>query len=163
MMTTILRFLAVLALGTWVGSTIFLMFFVAPDAFRLMPTRDFAGAIVGLSLTRLHLMGMVAALIFLVCHTWLIKRPEALIRPAALLVLLMVILTAASQYGVTPRMADLRQEMVAEHGSVDGTPRTHPLRLAFGRLHAVSATMEMTILLLGLIALFILVRRIGLP
>jgi hypothetical protein len=160
-MTTILRFLAVLALGTWVGSTIFLTFFVAPDAFRLMPTRGLAGAIVGLSLTRLHLLGMAAALVFLVCHTALLKKPQALVRPAALLVLGMVILTAASQYGLTPRMADLRQQMVAEHGSVDETPMTHPLRLAFGRLHAVAATMEMTILLLGLIALFILVRRIS--
>lgn len=163
MMTTILRFLAVLALGTWVGSTIFLMFFVAPDAFRLMPTPDLAGAIVGLSLTRLHLIGMVAALIFLVCHTWLIKRPEALIRPAALLVLVMVVLTAAAQYGVTPRMADLRQEMVAEHGSLDATPKESHLRTSFAKLHHASVALETMILLLGLMALFILVRRIGLP
>ncbi len=162
MMTTILRFLAVLALGTWVGSTIFLMFFVAPDVFRLMPTPDLAGAIVGLSLTRLHLMGMVAAFIYLVCHSWLLKQPQALVRPAALIVLVMVILTAASQYGVTPRMADLRQEMVAEHGSVDATPKASHLRTSFAQLHHVSVALEIMILLLGLIALFILVRRIGL-
>ncbi len=162
MMTTILRFLAVLALGTWVGSTIFLMFFVAPNVFRLMPTRDLAGAIVGLSLTRLHLMGMVAAFIYLVCHSWLLKQPGALVRPAALIVLVMVILTAASQYGVTPRMADLRQEMVAEHGSVDATPKASRLRTSFAQLHHVSVALEIMILLLGLIALFILVRRIGL-
>lgn len=163
MMTTILRFVAVFALGTWVGSTIFLTFFVAPDVFRLLPTRDLAGAIVGLSLTRLHLLGMAAAFIFLVCHIGLLKRPDALVRPAALLVLGMVILTAASQYGVTPRLADLRQQMVAEHGSVDATPKESHLRISFGRLHAVSATLEMAILLLGLIVLFIFVRRIGLP
>jgi hypothetical protein len=160
-MTTILRFFAVLALGTWVGSSFFLMFFVAPDAFRLLPTPDLAGAVVGLALTRLHLLAMVAALVFLACHTWLLQKPEALLRPEALLVLAMVLLTAAAQYGVTPRMADLREEMVASHGSIASTPRTSAVRVSFGRLHAVSASLELSTLVLGLGALLLTVRQFG--
>ncbi|HMD32530.1 MAG TPA: DUF4149 domain-containing protein [Candidatus Acidoferrales bacterium] len=160
-MTSILRFLAVLALSTWIGGSFFLMFFVAPDAFRLLPTPDLAGAVVGLALARLHLVAMVAALVYLVCHTWLLHNARALVRPAALLVFVMVILTAASQYGVAPRMADLRQQMVAEHGSVAATPRTSPTREAFAHLHVASVGLELSTLLLGLGVLFITVRRMG--
>jgi Domain of unknown function (DUF4149) len=160
-MTTTLRFIAILALSTWIGGAFFLMFLVAPDTFRLLPTRDLAGAVVGLALARLHLVAMVAAFVFLVCHTWLLKNAQALVRPAALLVFAMVILTAASQYGVTPRMADLREDMIAVHGSIDASPRESPVRMAFGRLHVVSVLLEITIFVLGLVVLYLTVRQFG--
>lgn len=160
-MTTTLRFVAILALSAWIGGSFFLMFLVAPDTFRLLPTPDLAGAVVGLALARLHLVAMVAALVFLVCHTWLLRNAQALVRPAALLVFAMVILTAAAQYGVTPRMADLRQEMIAAHGSIEATPRASPVRLEFGRLHGVAAGMEISIFALGLVVMLITVRRFG--
>jgi len=158
-MTTTLRFLAILALSAWIGGSFFLMFLEAPDVFRLLPTPDLAGAVVGLALARLHILAMVAAFVFLVCHTWLLRNAQALVRPAALLVFAMVILTAGSQYGVTPRMADLRQEMIAAHGSIEATPKTSPARIAFGRLHTVSAGLEISVFVLGLVVLFITVRR----
>jgi hypothetical protein len=160
-MTTTLRFLAILALSTWIGGAFFLMFLEAPDVFRLLPTRDLAGAVVGLALARLHLVAMVAAFVFLVCHTWLLKNVNALVRPAALLVFAMVILTAASQYGVTPRMADLREDMISVHGSIDATPKESPSRLKFARLHVVSVVLEISVFLLGLVVLFLTVRRFG--
>jgi len=162
-MTTTLRFFAVLALGTWIGGSFFLMFLAAPDAFRLLPTPDLAGAVVGLALARLHLVAMGAAFVFLVCHTWLLKNAQALVRPAALLVFAMVILTAASQYGVTPRMADLRQEMIAANGSIEATPRASPARVAFARLHVVSAGLEVCVFGLGIVVLFLTVRRFSTP
>jgi len=160
-MTTTLRFLAVLALSTWIGGAFFLMFLEAPDVFRLLPTPDLAGAVVGLGLTRLHLVAMVAAFVFLVCHTWLLKNANALVKPAALVVFVMVLLTAASQYGVTPRIHDLRQEMVAAHGSIDATPRTSEARIAFARLHEASVGLELTNFALGLVVLLLTVRQFG--
>jgi len=158
-MTTTLRFFAILALSLWIGGSFFLMFLAAPDAFRLLPTPDLAGAVVGLALARLHLLAMVAAFVFLICHTWLLHNAQALVRPAALLVFAMMILTAGAQYGVTPRMADLKQEMIATHGSIEATPRESPARVTFGRLHGVAAGFEMSIFVLGLVVLFITVRR----
>ncbi len=160
-MTTTLRFFAILALGTWIGGSFFLMFLEAPDVFRLLPTPDLAGAVVGLALARLHLVAMVAAFVFLVCHTWLLKNVQALVRPAALLVFVMVILTAASQYGVTPRMAELREDMIAVHGSIDATPRASTSRAAFMRLHEVSVVLEISTFVLGLIVLYLTVRQFG--
>lgn len=160
-MTTTLRFIAILALSTWVGGAFFLMFLEAPDIFRLLPTPDLAGAVVGLALARLHLLAMGASFVFLVCHTWLLKNAQALVRPAALLVFAMVILTAASQYGVTPRMSDLRQDMIAAHGSIEATPRTSTTRVAFARLHRVSVLLEICIFVLGLVVLYLTVRQFG--
>ncbi|HTQ85298.1 MAG TPA: DUF4149 domain-containing protein [Candidatus Solibacter sp.] len=160
-MTTTLRFFAILALSAWIGGSFFLMFLVAPDTFRLLPTPDLAGAVVGLALARLHLVAMVAAFVFLVCHTWLLHNAQALARPAALAVFAMVLLTAGAQYGVTPRMQDLRQEMIAAHGSIEATPRNSPARVAFARLHGVSAGLEICVFLLGIGVLYMTVRRFG--
>jgi hypothetical protein len=157
-MTTILRFLIIFALGTWVGSGLFVTFVVAQGAFRQLPTPDLAGAVVGYTLTRLHVMGIVAGLVFLVSLA-VLRGTGELARPAALSVVLMVALTAASEFAVTPRMSALRREMIAVHGSVAATPHGDALRQAFGRLHGVSASLELLTLLFGLAALFLAVRE----
>jgi len=59
-----------------------------------------------------------------------------------------------SQTRVTPRLAELRTEMV----SVDATPKDNPLRVEFDRLHQTSVRIEVVVLLLGLAALFFTVR-----
>ena len=80
---------------------------------------------------------------------------KALVRPAALGVILMLLLTLVSQRMVIPRMDTLRREM----GSVDTTPPTDPRRAEFDRLHGVSVDLEVGILLVGLVALFLTVRE----
>src|SRR5437899_12654430 len=67
-MATILRYLEFLSLGTWVGSIIFLSFVVAPGAFAKRGSRDQAGAVVGMALGRLHLLGLIAGVLFLVAR-----------------------------------------------------------------------------------------------
>jgi uncharacterized protein DUF4149 len=150
-MTTMLRFLLIFTLGTWVGAGLFVTIVVAQAAFRQLPTPDLAGAVVGYMLTRLHLMGGAASL----------ARPAAAGTPAALLVVLMMALTAASEFGVTPRMTGLRQQMTVAHGSIAATPRDDPARQSFGKLHGVSASLELATLAAGLAALFLTVRSLG--
>ena len=58
-MSTVVRFLQFLTLGTWVGSILYFGAIVAPAAFIVL-TQDQAGALVGLTLGRLHLLGIVA-------------------------------------------------------------------------------------------------------
>ena len=66
-------------------------------------------------------------------------------------VVLMLPLTVVSQRGVMPRLAELRTEMV----SVDATPKNNPLRAEFDRLHQTSVGIEVTVLLIGIAALFL--------
>ncbi|HXZ20667.1 MAG TPA: DUF4149 domain-containing protein [Candidatus Acidoferrales bacterium] len=160
-MTTTLRFLGILALSAWIGGSFFLMVFSAPAAFRLLPTRELAGTFVGFTLSRLHLLAAVAAIIFLACQAWLLHSAKALLQPAALMVFVMLVLTAGSEFGVTPRMVELRAEMVAANGSIEAAPPASQARQAFARLHAVSAGLELSIFVLGLVVLFITVGQIG--
>jgi len=146
-----LRFLQFFSLGTWIGSILFFSFVVAPGAFSLLPNIELAGALVGYSLARIHLIGVVAGIIYLVATAAVERSIGALARPASLLVVAMIVLTVISQHVVIARMDLLRAQM----GSVAATPLDNPLRVAFDRLHRYSVRIEGTVLLCGLTALFL--------
>ncbi len=153
-MSTILRYVEFLSLGTWLGGIIFLSFIVAPGAFSTLGSRDQAGAVVGMALTRMHWLGVGAGVIYLLARVAQEKSIAALFKPAAGLVILMLALTLYSQLGISSRMAGLRQEM----GSVEHTAETSPLRVEFDRLHQWSVRLEVAVLLSGLAALLHSVR-----
>jgi|SRR5277367_2529171 len=152
-MSHILRFLRVFALGTWVGSIIYFVAVVTRGAFAVL-TRDQAGLLVGFTLVGLHQLGVIAAAVYLIAALGAAKSLRALVRPAALGVILMLVLTLASQRIVIPRMDVLRVEMV----SVDTTPASDPRRAEFDRLHGISVDLEGGVLVIGLAALFLTVR-----
>jgi uncharacterized membrane protein len=154
-MTNFLRFIQMFALGTWVGSIIYLSFVVAPGAFGVLQSRDQAGLMVGYSLARLHYLGMIAAVLYMVAGLALAQSVKALVQPAMLGVILMLLLTVVSQTRVTPRLAELRTQMI----SVDATPKNNPLRVEFDRLHQTSVRIEVVVLLLGIASLFLTVRN----
>jgi Domain of unknown function (DUF4149) len=148
MMTTVVRFLQFFTLGTWIGSVLYFGAIVAPAAFSVLAP-DQAGALVGLTLGRLHLMGIVAGVIYLLVTAIWARSAAALLRPASLLVLVMVVLTFISQYWVSGTMDALRAQM----GSVSATPATNQLRASFDRLHRISVNLELAVLVAGLLAL----------
>jgi len=152
--TTFLRFLQFLTLGIWVGSILYFGAIVAPAAFTVL-TLDQAGALVGLTLGRLHLMGLVAGVIYLIAAAISAKSLATLARPAPLLVLLMITLTFISQFWVMATMDALRAQM----GSVAATPATSSLRASFDRLHTISVRLEMGVLFAGLAALVLQSRK----
>lgn len=151
-MADILRFLKIFALGTWVGSIIYFVV-ITQGVFGVL-SRDEAGTLVGYALGRLHWMGVIAAVVFWVTSIALGKSMTALARPAVLGVILMLLLTLASQRVVIPRMDVLRAQM----GSVDATPASDARRTEFDRLHGVSVDLEVAVLLIGLASLFLVVR-----
>jgi uncharacterized membrane protein len=154
-MNAVLKFLQVLGLGTWVGSIIYLSFVVAPGAFATLKDRDQAGAMVGYSLSRLHLIGLVAGVLYLVAAFVLVRSMKDLVQPAIIGVALMIVLTIFSQTKVTSPMFALRTQMV----SVEATPASNPLRVEFDRLHQMSVRLEVGVLLIGIASLFFTVRN----
>jgi hypothetical protein len=153
-MTNVLRFVQVFAIGTWVGSIIYFSAVVAQAAFATVSNRDQVGAFVGVALGGLHYLGVIAAVVYLIATVWLGRSPSAVLKPGPLAVVLMLLLTLASQKAVIPRMDVLRAQM----GSVDATPASNPLRARFDRLHNISVQLESGVLLLGLVALFFTAR-----
>jgi hypothetical protein len=100
-------------------------------------------------------MGIVAGVVYLLSTAAAEKSVGGLVRPAALLVFLMLVCTMISQYGVIARMDMLKLQM----GSVSATPADNPLRVSFDRLHAYSVRLESAVLLSGLVALFLTARQ----
>jgi Domain of unknown function (DUF4149) len=157
-MTSFLRTVEFLALGLWLGSDVFLSFVVAPGAFRVLaPNRDQAGAIVGFSLTRMHLGGIVLGVVFLLVRLIRTRSFASFATPAALCVVLMVALTAISQYTVSAKMAVLRAQM----GSIQATAADSPLLAEFSRLHRISVSLESGVLLAGIAAMYLMVRELA--
>lgn len=151
----ILRTLEFLALSIWLGSDVFLSFVVAPGAFSVIASRDQAGAIVGYSLARMHWMGVVCGVLILLVRLVRARSAASLVSPAAVCIVLMILLTVVSQLAVSPKMAALRVEL----GSIEATAADHPRLAEFSRWHRVSVGLESGVLLAGLLALYCLVRE----
>jgi hypothetical protein len=155
---TFLRFLMLLSLVVWVGGIIFLSFVEAPTAFSVLPSRHLAGTVVGHSLGILHWMGLFAGVVFLGSSMLLSSLTTGSAQPFTcrhVLVLLMLLLTVASQFGISAKMATLR----AQFGDIDTVSPTDPGRVQFDGLHKWSVRLEGTVLVLGLVALFFTARH----
>jgi uncharacterized membrane protein len=156
-MASILRTIEFLGLSLWLGSDVFLSFVVAPGAFRILASRDSAGAMVGYGLWWTHMIGVVCGIAILLARLLRTRTFASLATPAALCVLLMIGLTVVSQHAVSPKMAALRVQM----GSIQATAADSPLLAEFSRLHQISASLEGGVLLAGLAALYLMVRELG--
>ncbi len=157
MSTTILRTIEFLSLSLWLGSDVFLSFVVAPGAFRILGSRDQAGAIVGFALWRMHFIGVVCGIVILLARLLRMKTFTGLVTPAALCVVLMIALTVVSQHAVSPKMAALRVKM----GSIQATIADSPLLAEFNRLHRISVSLESGVLLAGFAAMYLMVRELA--
>jgi uncharacterized membrane protein len=156
-MSSILRTLEFLALALWLGSDVFLSFVVAPGAFRVLRSRDVAGAMVGFALGRMHLLGVICGIVLLLARVARTRTFASFVAPVALCVVLMIALTVASQAAVSPRMAMLRVQM----GSIQATAQDSPLLAEFARLHRISVSLEGGVLLAGMAAMFFMVRELA--
>jgi uncharacterized membrane protein len=156
-MNSILRTIEFLALGLWLGSDLFLSFVVAPGAFGVLASRDQAGTMVGFALTRMHLGGIALGVVLLLVRVMRTQSFASLAKPAGICVLLMIVLTAISQFTVSAKMAALRVQM----GSIQATAADSPLLSEFGKLHRVSVSLESGVLLAGFAAMYFLVREIA--
>ena len=154
-----LRYLMFLSLVVWVGGIIFFAI-MAPTAFHLLPTRLLAGTLVGNLLTKLHWIAIGSGIVFLITSLAYSRMTDGTARVFAarhILICLMLALTLFSQFWITPRMITLR----AQVGRFDATTLDNPARIHFDALHAWSTRVEITILIMGLIAIYATLSKIS--
>ena len=156
-MSSFLRTIEFLGLSLWLGSDVFLSFVVAPGAFRILASRDQAGAMVGYGLWSMHMIGVVCGIAILLARLLRTRTFASLATPVALCVVLMMLLTVVSQHAVSPKMASLRVQM----GSIQATAADSPLLAEFGRLHRISVTLESGVLLAGLAGIYLMVKELA--
>ena len=137
-----------LTLVVWVGGLIFFAFVLAPVAFDKLPNSREAGLVVGAALRVLHAMGLVAGVVYLAASLGESRVGRRWWLGPALVVTMMA-LTAASQWGILPRM---EVDRAAAGGDVAVVAVQNPARVDFDRLHRLSERVEGGVLLLGLVA-----------
>jgi uncharacterized membrane protein len=156
-MSNFLRTLEFLGLSLWLGSDVFLSFVVAPGAFRVLASRDQAGAMVGFALSWMHMIGVFCGIVILLTRLVRVRMLAGLVTPAALCVAGMIGFTVVSEHAVSRKMAALRVQM----GSIQATAVDSPLLREFSRLHRISVSLESVVLLLGLAAMYLMVRELA--
>ncbi|HTA23467.1 MAG TPA: DUF4149 domain-containing protein [Terriglobales bacterium] len=149
-----LRFLMLLSLIIWIGGLLFFAFAVAPAAFSVLPTRHLAGTLVGRTLGTLHWIGIFSGLVFLASSLFYNQLTRGIPHAFAarnVLIVLMLVLTLVSQFGIIPRMDTLR----ASIGEIDSVPPDNPARVQFDALHIWSTRVEGGVLLMGLVVVYL--------
>lgn len=135
----LLRGLLWVLLGSWIGSWLLFALVVAPTAFRVLPTPDAAGALVGPVLDALHLYGVVAG----VCLAALALA----LRRGALRIAIPLSMAAAclyTQFGVSAELAEIRHLVFGPEGS-------EAIAARFNELHRLSLTIYGAVLLAALV------------
>ena len=133
------------------------MFFpvVASAAFSTLSDTHAAGTIVRLCLHTLHAEGLVAGtlLVILLLVAGASRAYGRSLIGSVAVTLVMLALTAFSQYSIMPRM---EVDRLAVGGSIDAAPSTDPQRMDFNHLHSLSERVEEGVLFAGLVLILLL-------
>ena len=154
---TFLRFLMLLSLVTWIGALIFFPV-VAQVSFTVLPSTHLAGMVVRTSLIALHWMGFASGIVFLACSLIYNRLAFGRFRAPAMshiLVIVMLAVTAISQFKIIPRMDTLRMSA----GEISAIPAGSPIGAEFNSLHVWSTRIEGAVLILGVLVLYSVARR----
>jgi hypothetical protein len=141
---------AALLLATWLGAALLVVAVVTPAAFAVLPSRSMAGTMVGRVLPVLFTSGLLLSVTVAILAGS--GRASA---GAAVTALLSGAACAVAQFGIDPRIAQLRAEL---GGSFERLPADDPRRVAFGLLHGYSVAALGVAMLAAILALaFVLV------
>lgn len=155
-MRTLVRTIVWLALIVWLGGLFFFPI-TAAAAFTSISDTHAAGTIVAKCLGTLHHEGLVAgAILLLLLLIGRATRVFAGIRFAFVVTLIMMGLTAYSQYSIIPRM---ERDRIAAGGAIDNVPRSDPRHADFDRLHGRSVHVEEAVMLAGILLVILLARQ----
>src|SRR6266700_6050924 len=106
----VLRFLMLLSMAVWLGGLIFFPI-LAQTSFSVLPSTHLAGLVVRNYLVKLHCMAFASGLVFLpsssIYNRIVFGRTRAF-GLSHILVIIMLALTAISQFRIIPRMDNLR-------------------------------------------------------
>jgi uncharacterized membrane protein len=159
---TFLKFLMLISLVCWIGGLIFFAFVLAPTAFNIpavLPNTHLAGNVVGRALSKMHWIAIISGIVFLassLLYSRLTDGTAHIFAAKHILLCLMLALTLISQFGIIPRMDVLRASL----GDVQAAPAENPERIQFDALHIWSTRVEGTVLLLGLVVVYLTARSL---
>ncbi|MGA7300495.1 MAG: DUF4149 domain-containing protein, partial [Candidatus Sulfotelmatobacter sp.] len=122
-----------------------------------LPNTHLAGNVVGRALGKLHWIGLISGVVFLITSLLYSRFTDGTVHLFAtrhVLLCLMLALTLISQFGIMPRMDVLRASL----GEISSVPIDNPDRIQFDTLHVWSTRVEGAVLLLGLVVVYLTAR-----
>jgi hypothetical protein len=132
-----------LAVSLWLGGASLFTFVLTPLLFR-NESRDTAARIVGLFFPGYFRWGVACGVVALICRIILSGNGVAV--PAVILAVMLTLCSIQAFY-IEPRAADLKRQIV----SFETTPKDHPLRREFSKLHGVSAVCNLSVIAGGVV------------
>lgn len=132
-----------LAVSLWLGGAALFTFVLTPMLFR-SESRDTAARIVGLFFPGYFRWGVGCGIVALICRVILSGKGQL---PAALIIFVMLTLSSFQAFYIEPKAAAIKREIV----SFETTPKDHPLRKEFAKLHGVSAVCNLSVIAGGVI------------
>jgi len=137
-----------LAIALWVGGAALFTFVLTPPIFKT-ETRDVARRIVGYLFPGYFRWGLACGAVALAAL--LIARGKNWV-PAALLLGVMLAVTAFQAFHVEPKAALIKQQIP----SFETTPKDHPMRREFSKLHGISAACNLSVIAGGVVLVVLL-------
>src|SRR5512137_2555375 len=139
-----------LAVAFWVGGVAIFTFVLTPIIFRVND-RDAAGRIVGYLFPGYFRWGLACGAVALV--TVIVLRTNLRHFTAAIaLLIIMLAATSFQAFYIEPKAAALKKEIP----SFVTTPKDHPLRREFSKLHGISAVCNLTVCAGGIVLVVLL-------
>ena len=132
-----------LAVSLWAGGNAIFTLLLTPILFKT-ESRDTAARIVGNLFPAYFKWGLACGAVGLLCR--LLGRAGVSSVPAAVLVVMLAV-TSFQAFYVEPRAAKLKRQI----GSFETTPKDHPLRKEFSKLHGVSAVCNLVVMAGGVV------------
>lgn len=140
---TVLSVLYRLAIAFWTGGATLFTFILTPIIFKANP-RDLAGIIVGQLFPAYFRWGLACGGIALITRL-IMKGGQGL---AATIILVAMLFVASFQaFYIEPQAKALKNEIA----SFETTPKDHPARKAFSRLHGISAVCNLAVITGGIV------------
>lgn len=137
-----------LAVSLWAGGVGIFTFLLTPILFKSLD-RDEAGRMVGLLFPGYFRWGIGCGIVALI--TLLASRGKHF-APALVLIVVMLCLASFQAFYVEPKAAQIKKDIP----SFVTTPKDHPARVAFSRLHAVSAVCNLAVFAGGVVLVVLL-------
>ena len=147
------RSLPVVLLAAWLGAATFFAAVIAPAAFRVLPERALAGALVGRTLPVIFLAGVGAGTLVALL-AWMDRDAVGRV-PRVLGGALVALTCGVATWGALGRIERLR---AAIGGTLDTLPPDDARRVMFGRLHALSVGLLGAAMLVAAITLVSFLR-----
>ena len=150
-MSALLRFVHLLAIGTWIGSVVFFSFFTAPALFGTLP-RDLAGRAVSAIFPRYYALGGACGAVALLSALLLGVKRASWGRVLLLEIVLLAIMTGIVLYADRvgrPRASQARQDVAQAR---EGAAVYDEAQARFAALHRRSVLLNGTVLILGVAA-----------